>query len=62
MRLLLFETYILDSLRFREIPYLVAAFGAEGLRDLVNSLALHSDVSPGNCKRRTKCNKAGHAR
>ena len=45
-RLLLFETYILDSLRFREIPYLVSAFSADGLRELIMSGALQIRCEP----------------
>lgn len=36
-RLLLFDTYILDSIRLKEIPYLVDCFGYEGLIRLFDS-------------------------
>ena len=45
-RLLLFDTYILDSLRLREVPYLVSAFSADGLRELINSRALQIRCEP----------------
>ena len=45
-RLLLFETYILDSLRFREVPYLVSAFSVDGLRELITSGALQIRCEP----------------
>lgn len=36
-RLLLFDTYILDSIRLKEIPYLMDCFGYEGLIKLFDS-------------------------
>ncbi|MDD5051710.1 MAG: hypothetical protein PHO27_03125 [Sulfuricurvum sp.] len=36
-RLLLFETYILDSIRLKEIPYLIDCFGYEGLIKLLDA-------------------------
>jgi hypothetical protein len=39
-RLLLFDTYILYSVRFKEIPELVRHFGYEGTLALLNSGAL----------------------
>jgi len=36
-RLLLFDTYILDSIRLKEIPFLVATFGVRGLETLLSS-------------------------
>ena len=45
-RLLLFDTYILDSTRLREFPHLVSAFSADGLRELINSQALQIRCEP----------------
>lgn len=45
-RLLLFETYILDSVRLREIPHLLSAFSADGLRELISSRALQIRCEP----------------
>lgn len=42
--LLLFETYILNSIRLRELPLLIATFGYEGLRDLLKMGALKINV------------------
>jgi hypothetical protein len=39
-RLILFETVTIESLRLREIPFLVGAFGPEGLRELLDSGAV----------------------
>jgi hypothetical protein len=39
-RLILFETVTIESLRLTEIPFLVGAFGAEGLRELLDSGAV----------------------
>lgn len=39
-RLILFETVTIESLRLREIPFLVRAFGLEGLRELLDSGAV----------------------
>jgi hypothetical protein len=39
-RLILFDSYILQSIRLKEIPYLVKLFGFDGLIDLLNSGAL----------------------
>lgn len=36
-RVLLFDQYILSSVRLKEFPYLVSAFGYEGLRDLLDT-------------------------
>lgn len=40
------ETYILDSIRLREVPYLVSAFSADGLRELINSKAFQIRCEP----------------
>jgi hypothetical protein len=45
-RLLLFDTYILDSMRLREVPGLVSAFGVGGLRDLITSRAFQIRCEP----------------
>jgi hypothetical protein len=39
-RLILFETVTIESLRLREVPSLVGAFGPEGLRELLDSGAV----------------------
>jgi len=44
-RLLLFDTYILYSVRLKEIPDLVRRFGYEGALALLGSGALESGVS-----------------
>ncbi|ARU49976.1 hypothetical protein [Sulfurospirillum diekertiae] len=44
-RILLFDTHILDSIRLKEIPYLINYFGYEGLMELLNSDVLKIQAS-----------------
>jgi hypothetical protein len=54
-RLILFDQYILDSTRLREIPALVAVLGSSGLIALLNSEALKVQLDA------TTLSQSGHA-
>src|SRR5579872_2261615 len=46
LRILLFETYILDSARLLEIPHLVSAFGVDGLIEFLRRGILQIRCEP----------------
>ena len=61
-RLFLFETYIVKSVRLREIPFLVKVFGVEGFLDLLESGVVMFDCDPASIGETTEPGRLGLSR